>query len=74
MIETYNNETSIVTKGSQQSRLLTIFVLELKNVSFVVNITPNLAGNYIHLYIDNYNNYKDINYKLFDINRKMVIK
>lgn len=71
MIETYSNETNVLTQGFQQSRLTSSSIFELEDTGISVNIAPNPTTDFIHLYIDNF---KDINYQLYDFNGKIIKK
>ena len=69
MTETYTSGITILTQGFQQSRLTASSVFELDNLNISIKIAPNPTPDIITLYIDNY---KDINYQLFDFNGKLL--
>ncbi len=69
MTETYTSGTTILTQGFQQSRLTAISIFELDDLNITIKIAPNPTPDIITLYIDNY---KDINYQLYDFNGKLL--
>ena len=69
MTETFTSGTTILTQGFQQSRLTATSVFELNNLNISIKVAPNPTPDIITLYIDNY---KNINYQLFDFNGKLL--
>jgi hypothetical protein len=72
VIETFKNETGIITQGFQQSRLKVSSVDNILSGSIIITAYPNPAQDF--LYIKTESEIKGLRYSVVDVNGKEVSK
>ncbi len=68
-IETFTNESFIITQGFQQSHLTITNVSEIENFESEVIVYPNPAHNYLNLVLENT---EGVQYFLYSVNGQLV--